>query len=137
MWTTVPSPNVNVHNILQAVSAVAANDIWTVGATIKDPFDGVSVWKTLIEHWDGTSWKVVRNPKVGTGASTQDGVTGTIPIRRTLVLRWNGVRWRHVDNPNVGTGDSELSAVVTPAGSHDVWASGGSASETLVERFTR
>jgi hypothetical protein len=152
-WTVVPSKNVNVHNTLRGVSAVSANDIWAVGSAIKDPFDGFSVSKTLIEHWNGSTWKVVRSPNVGAGGNTlvavsargpsdvwavgyYDDVTGDIPIRRTLVLRWNGLRWKHVTSPNAGTGDNELSAVVAPPGTDEVWASGGSADGTLIERFT-
>jgi hypothetical protein len=152
-WTAVPSPNVNVHNILHGVSTVNTGDVWAVGAAIKDAYDGFSVWKTLIEHWDGVRWRVVRSPNVGAGGNTllavsargardvwavghYDDVTGDIPVRKTLVLHWNGRRWRHVDSPNAGSGDNELSAVAASAGTNDVWATGGSSVGTLVERFT-
>ena len=153
-WTVVPSPNANVQNTLTGVAAVATNDVWAVGSAIKDPYDGYSVSKTLIEHWDGTAWTIVKSPNVGQGNNAllaiaarsaheifavgyYDDVTGEIPIRTTLVLHWNGRRWSRVASANRGTGDNWLTAVVAPAGTTDAWASGASAGGTLVERFTR
>jgi hypothetical protein len=152
-WTVVSSPNANVNNTLRGVSAVAANDVWAVGSAIKNPGDGVSVSKTLIEHWNGSRWAVVPSPNFGAGNNAllavaaratkdvwavgyYDDVTGEIPIRQTLVLRWNGRRWSQVASANRGTGDNWLTAVVAPGGTSDVWASGSSADGTLVEHFS-
>ena len=59
-WSIPPSPNVGTgNNALYGVTARAANDAWAVGiyrATASAPR------KTLIEHWDGTSWSVVPSP---------------------------------------------------------------------------
>jgi hypothetical protein len=30
-------------------------------------------WRTLIEHWDGTTWSIVPNPSPATGMTTQIG----------------------------------------------------------------
>jgi hypothetical protein len=153
-WTVVPSPNTNASNTLRGVAAVAPDDVWAVGSSIKDPFDGFSVSHTLIEHWDGSSWSVVPSPNVGGGSNVLFAVsarrandiwavghwidvTGDIPTMQTLVLRWNGARWARVRSANVGPGDNSLTAVVAPAGTKDVWASGWSAEGTLVERLVR
>ena len=150
-WTTVASPNANVNNTLRGVAAVASNDVWAVGSSF-NASSGASVSQTLVEHWDGSSWTVVPSPNVGSGANAllavatrpagdvwavgyYVDVTGDIPVLRTLVLSWDGVSWTRVASANVGTGDNKLTAVVAPAGTDDVWASGGSASGTLVERW--
>ena len=151
-WATAPPANANVNNTLRGVAAVASNDVWAVGWSY-NASSGASVPQTLIEHWDGTSWRIVPSPNVGTGANAllavatrpagdawavgyYDDVTGDIPVRRTLVLGWDGVSWTRLASANVGTGDNTLTAVVAPSGTSDVWASGGSASGTLVERWS-
>src|SRR5437870_1586106 len=59
-WSVVPSPNVGTRpNFLYAVSALSDTDVWAVGR-VSDSFTG----RTLAEHWDGTSWKVVPTPRL-------------------------------------------------------------------------
>lgn len=55
----VSSPNVpgSGENNLLGVTAVSAKNIWAVGYYIGTP-------KTLIEHWNGTSWIVVPSPSL-------------------------------------------------------------------------
>ena len=54
-WVVATIPLLpTTYNELQAISAVSANDVWTVGGG-----DG----QGLIEHWDGTLWSVVSHPK--------------------------------------------------------------------------
>jgi hypothetical protein len=151
-WSVVPSPNTNRLNFLRGVAALTTNDVWAVGDVVKDPNDGVSVTRSLIEHWNGTAWTVVPSPNVGQGNNSLaavavrsandawavgffDDVTGSIPTRRTLIEHWNGTAWSVVASPNAGTGDNWLTAAVTPPGSSQVFASGISAEGTLVERF--
>jgi hypothetical protein len=151
-WSTVPSPNINRLNYLRGVSAVGPNDIWAVGDSVKDPFDGASTYRTLIEHWDGRRWSVVASPNIGPGNNSlaavavrsasdvwavgyDDDVSGDIPVRRTLIEHWNGIDWSIVSSPSPGSGDSWLSAVVAPAGTSQVFASGTSTQGTLIEVF--
>jgi len=151
-FTRVATPNTNRLNFLRSVSAVSTNDVWAVGDSIKDPSDGVSVSKTLIEHWNGTAWSVIPSPNVGTRSNSLLAVAGRsatdawavgssevvvdgIPVVRTLALHWNGVRWAVITTPNVGASDNWLASVVTPAGTTAVFAAGHSPSGTLVERL--
>lgn len=53
-WRVVAAPSTSSFNLLQAVSAVSATDVWAVG------LDGPG--KTLAEHWDGHSWTVSSTP---------------------------------------------------------------------------
>ena len=55
-WTSIPPANPGENgNVLYAVSARGANDVWAVGQQIGTaPPD-----RALVEHWDGRRWTVV------------------------------------------------------------------------------
>jgi hypothetical protein len=150
-WSAVPSPNPNVLNFLRGVSGASTNDVWAVGESIKNSFDGVSVSSNLIEHWDGQHWTVVPSPNVGPrnnqlnavaargkndvwAVGSSEALSGDIPVLKTLVMHWDGRSWTVVSTPNAGAGDNWLSAVVAPAGSHEVIASGTGPHGTLILR---
>jgi hypothetical protein len=60
-WVTTASRNVGTgDNQLEAVTAVSSRDVWAVGQY----FVGANT-NTLIEHWNGTAWKVVSSPSPG------------------------------------------------------------------------
>ena len=48
-------------NNLIAVTSISESNVWTAGYYENTN----SVFQTLIEHWDGTSWSVVASPNVG------------------------------------------------------------------------
>ena len=51
---------------LNGVIAVAANNVWAVGTRSVRPAHGRwSVFQTLIEHWDGSTWKRIPSPNIG------------------------------------------------------------------------
>jgi tetratricopeptide (TPR) repeat protein len=59
-WTVVPSPNPGGYrNYLFDVAAVSADNVWAVGIYRTD---AGSSNRTLVEHWDGTSWVVAHSP---------------------------------------------------------------------------
>ena len=144
-WSIVPSANVASHgNLLNAVIAVSANDIWAVGT--QRIGSAPQIQQTLTEHWDGTSWSVVPSPNVGMANDVLNGVTsfssdevwavGTssnigINTGSTLIERWNGKHWQVVHSPNVGTANNILNGV---AGFSDdnMWAVGSSSNDDLV-----
>ena len=71
-WSIVASPNVGMgSNALTAVTAVSANNIWATGNYYISTF----VTQTLIEHWDGTQWSVVKSPNAGTSNNYLNGVS--------------------------------------------------------------
>lgn len=64
-WSIVPSPNVGPHSVYQSnqlygIAAVSAKDIWAFGSFFAQ--DGSGEQGTLVEHFDGTSWKIVASP---------------------------------------------------------------------------
>jgi len=53
--------------VLEEVRPVSANDVWAVGGYLRGATN-----KTLILHWNGTSWVQVPSPSLG----TNDGLFG-------------------------------------------------------------
>jgi hypothetical protein len=129
-WVTMSSRNPGSgDNNLNAVAAVSATSVWAVG----DYFVGATT-KTLVEHWNGKTWKVVRSPNKGTD-DTLHSVYVVSPTNiwavgsyfttagRTLIEHWNGKTWKVVFSQDVGPGANELTAVRGTSG-HDIWAVG-------------
>jgi hypothetical protein len=145
-WSVATSPNVGTHdNRLNAVAAVAANDVWAVGN-----YRDSNTSYTLVEHWNGTAWSVATSPNVGTASSLSSvtvvsandiwavGNSG-INTTSTLTEHWDGIGWSLVTSPNVGVAQNLLQGV-TAAAPNDVWAVGEYASsysfaETLIEHW--
>ena len=85
------------------MAATSASNAWAVGSTVGSD-------KTLILHWNGTTWKQVpspsprprvprpawpRHPRATPGRSAT-------PAAGTLVLHWNGKTWKRVPSPTPG-----------------------------------
>ena len=71
-WSVVSSPNVGSQtNDLFEVGAASANDIWTVGQYLNNS----NVSLTLIQHWDGSKWKIVPSPNFDLGNNILQGLT--------------------------------------------------------------
>jgi len=122
-WSVVPSPNSGKgENVLLAVAAGSAHDIWTVGYA-HDPDHR----RTLIEHWAGSRWSISPSPSIGPGDNFLFGValpaTGSpwavgsdyVAFGSTLAMKWTGSTWFPAVTPNPGAGDRFLQAVATPA----------------------
>ena len=135
IWTLLSSPNRGTdYNQLTAVAARSAGDVWAVG-TFRNPSS--SLYQTLIEHSEGTGFRIVRSPNVGTSYNELNGVDADAPgdawavgfwaagnANRTLVERWNGTAWAVVSSPNTpGSDDLRGVAALSPT---DAWAVGDS-----------
>jgi hypothetical protein len=138
-WRVVASPNPGVdENILHAVAAISAQDVWAVGEAFTFNGRNEKVWRTLIEHWDGRNWSVVESPSLGEGDALQ-AVTaasandiwavgnfsysgyGRGPV--TLIEHWNGRDWSVVPSPSPGTPGNSLWGVAAVS-ANDAWAVG-------------
>ena len=118
------APGVQVDD----VSATAVDDVWVVGANLRDG-------RPAILHWDGRALTAAQSPVragelLGVSAiSSTDvwavggSVQGNGPGSRTLVVHWNGAKWSVVASPNPGSGATELTGV-RALSDHDVWAVG-------------
>ncbi len=133
-WVVVPSPNVSGQdNILAAVSANSATDVWAVGQFIPDSNQDLT--QTLIEHWNGTAWSAVSSPNVGTLANALFAVTAKSGLAwavgyfmdanfksQSLIEAWDGKNWNVVSHPHVGASDQLFGvSAISPS---DIWAVG-------------
>lgn len=141
IWSVVPSPNPSTvpisNDALFGVSALADNNVWTVGRFSSSV--GNNVNHTIVEHWNGSAWSVVPSPNVGTQGSELLGVAAisatdvwavgdvststTVNGNRALIEHWNGSAWSAVPAPSPSNQGDNLTAVaaITPS---NVWAVG-------------
>ncbi len=92
-WSEVPSPDPlagdpNDQNWLASVSAASADDVWAVGRY--GNHDGGPLDETLVEHWNGAAWSVVKSPSPG-GASADDDLWGVAAVGPDDVWAVGGV----------------------------------------------
>jgi len=148
-WTIVSSPNTSTgqRNLLLSVTCAATTDCWSAGYYNNGTRD-----QTLIEHFNGTAWKVERSPDTSstqnnqlrsvTCAATGDclaaGVYNNGSQARTLVEHFNGAAWSIAGSPNTSTSQDNLLLGVACASTGNCWATGyynsGTNVQTLVER---
>ncbi|HEY1768895.1 MAG TPA: hypothetical protein VGG02_01400 [Chthoniobacterales bacterium] len=58
-WEIVPAKNAGpIANGLNSISAASDNDIWAVGQAHNTP----TTYNTVIEHWNGLRWSLVKSP---------------------------------------------------------------------------
>ena len=97
---------------LLAVAVTSRSNAWAVGYY----FNASYIPKTLVEHWNGHSWKQVASPDpaapgmgnqlndVAATSATDAWAVGTFVnashVGRSLLLHWNGTRWRVVSRPD-------------------------------------
>lgn len=104
-WKRVPSPNPAEGGTLLGVAVTSARNAWAVGFT-SGPAQPRG--KTVIEHWNGSRWKLVPSPSpTGTAylfsvaaASARSawavGLSGGVLSAKpkTVTLHWNGTTWK-------------------------------------------
>jgi hypothetical protein len=135
---SVPVPlHGKVHDLSfgRGITAIATNDIWAVGSYRGLPFGNQ---KTLAEHWDGNSWKIV--PSANSGAKlSQSGLNGVSAVSTddvwacgqvqdqnlgfiNIIEHWDGTRWT-ISPVAHGNGFAGLNSMLAfPGGS--VYAAG-------------
>ncbi len=131
-WTVQPVPVQSGQ--LKAVAALSPADAWAVG---------FSDQRSLILHWDGTSWQ-----KVATGirekhcplggvavtSATDAWAVGTSPARagltKTLIVHWDGSKWTQVRSPNGDHQQINVLNAVSATSARDAWAVGLSEGKT-------
>ena len=146
-WNVVSHPERTgtFNSSLNAITALSANDVWAVG---DDSYNHPSQYQanvneTLVEHWDGASWKVVPSPSTGlnddltsvTAVSTNDiwavGSTdqgmGNSPTNaggpiapEGQIEHWDGKSWNIVQQAQSSGPLSEIAAISM----NDIWAVG-------------
>ena len=112
-WRVQPSQNPGgsgEDNELWQVAATSPSNAWAVGY-----YNNGTANRTLIEHWDGRTWKAQPSPNPGGSANENQlsGVTATSPTNawavgsyyngttfQTLVEHWNGKKWHVQPSPS-------------------------------------
>lgn len=122
-WSVASSPSPGVQRtILWGTAAVSDTDVWAVGAEM----DAASVWHSLAEHFDGTSWTVSPtvdpdpsgNVLFGIHAVSSGSVyavgerSATAFPDHALIEHWNGSTWSVLTSPPDST-ESLMAYAVT------------------------
>ena len=134
-WKRMPAPRPAARLtpfLLHDVVAISPTNAWAVGA-----FATKRAHRTVVMHWDGEVWKLVRSANPSAQFQDLSGVAARSVRRvwavgtyfdanasrmRTLVERWDGERFRKVSSGN--RGDSVLHDVA--AARHNRFAVGTS-----------
>jgi hypothetical protein len=145
-WTGVQPPNPGAFdNRLFGAAALSSCDAWAVGNYFNDIMENFG--QTLIEHWNGSSWKHVPSPDPG-GKSENNTLLGVAAVSRTdawavgnyvtggsnlaLIEHWDGTAWEQVPSPSP-SGATVLNGVVAVSAT-DAWAVGEFANRADVGR---
>jgi hypothetical protein len=151
-WSVVRSSGPGLTtNTLNGLAAVSAHNLWAVGDDTNSLGPSAS-FAPLIEHWNGSSWSIVRNARQGTSdllngiAAVSASNIWTVGDYRssfdpmgpyfTLIEHWNGSSWSVVRSPSPGSLASDLVAVARVPAARSIWAVGfmqNSTYQTLTE----
>ena len=124
-WLVQASPNPSGSDLrrLSGVAATSSRNAWTVGS-----YHGSQFPKALLEHWNGSAWKIQASPKLrfwklfGVAATSSANAWAVGYDRHgALIEHWNGRAWAVQASPELRTG--ELMAV-TATSSRNAWAVG-------------
>ena len=118
------------YNAFNAVATIAPDDAWAVG--YQAPVYYSYVHSPLIEHWDGSSWRVVSSPFRGEGELTAIAALGADDVWAvgfrsanpygSLILHWNGAVWSIVNDGHAS--DNTILRGVVANGPDDIWVGG-------------
>lgn len=117
---------------LSGVAVLSPTDVWAVGDRGEEGATG-----SLIEHWNGTEWKIVPSPNPGTDFTELSSVAAVAPddvyavgtystsgVAHGLVVHWDGASWTQLRvGERPGSGNTTLKGV-TVAGPATVGAVG-------------
>ena len=151
-WTIAPSPTTGKGDHLTAVMCLASDNCWAVGWTLSLTANND---RSLIEHWNGTTWAIVSSPN---SSNTEDNHLESVACisagdcwavgqteasgatDRTLIQHWDGSAWSVVASPNTNTFWNALHSVACSSSSN-CWSVGehygtsGGGYETLIEHW--
>jgi hypothetical protein len=133
-WHIAATPKLGSEgDMLFSAAASSPSDVWAVG----QQQDKAGTFRTLIEHWNGRKWSVVRSADPGSSGNCLFGVAAAGPSDvwavgqrdnqtsdTPLVEHWDGHHWKAVRVPTAGLTGGLLQAVAVGGG--QVWAVGQS-----------
>src|SRR5215216_2094360 len=124
-WSIIPSPSPGTYNgnVLTAVDAISANDVWAVGWYQSGPTGQEGGALTM--HWNGTQWTVVPNPSrwtlYGVTAIASNDVWA---VGEQSILHWNGTSWSAVSFPPPPGDSYQILKGISAVSANDIWAVG-------------
>lgn len=146
-WRQVPSPSPSagsgLADVLAGVAVMSTSNAWAVGSS----GCGCGPGKSLIERWNGHSWKRISSPTLGHGTELS-GVVGVSghgawavgasgegdSPTTTVILHWHGSVWRRVPSPSPGA--SAYLSSVTAVSARGAWAVGGTSNRSRTKFST-
>ncbi len=155
-WSITSGPNVD-YSAIEGINCDAANDCWAVGWILIENSAGTGiVYKTLIEHYDGSAWSIVTSPNTSSSDNNElFGVSCTSATNcwtvgfsfadsssaaHTLIEHYDGIAWSIVASPNTNDSDSDYLVSVACSAANDCTAVGyyfdAVTGHTLIEHYT-
>ncbi len=138
-WAVVPAPaqEGSTDSELVRIAAISRDDVWAVGWMRVG--SRPSIYATLVEHWDGTSWTQVPSPSPGNRLNILSSIVAASPNQLwavgfsqdagmpsvPLVLHWTGSGWRRVDVPTTRRAAFLSGVSLVPGTTNRLWAFGG------------
>ena len=150
LGSIAPTGSQSSHLELNGVAAISPNNVWAVGSETSNTLYSGPI-SALIEHWDGTRWKIVPGADAGALARSiarNVTVTGTTfaslaaisaddiwaagsmyvaeksaVVNHSLIEHWDGKKWQVVTGPDSAIQGSFLENVQAVS-ANDVWAVG-------------
>ena len=134
-WQRVSMPKPGgSESFFLSVAGRAGGDVWAVGYWQKT---GAAPERPLIEHWNGTRWRIAPSPQPRSGSEllgvavlsprnawAVGGSTAPGPSR-ALIEHWDGTRWRIVPSPIHSRHGHDVLSGVAAVSPRSVWAVGG------------
>jgi hypothetical protein len=144
-WTVqqTPNPSGGESSTLEGVSCTSATACTAVGYHVTEPGSPEGPSNTLVEHWNGTEWKIQTSPNPSgslhmlrsvscTSATSCMAVgaygypDGSAWVTHSMAMSWNGTEWSVIPIPNPADGlDSGSLQAVSCESSADCTAVGG------------
>lgn len=144
-WTVVshPEPAGSTYTVFEKVAGTSPSDVWVAGSS------QTSTQQTLVEHYDGSTWKIVQTAVQGS-YNTVRGLVARATGDAWLVGDWEDVAPSYTEHPliqhwNGNTWSAVSSQVGEPWGiaalsATDAWIVGnrpsGSGYTSLIEHWT-
>ena len=137
-WRVFRPPLPERFSKLEAITAIAPDDVWAIAVGASQPFEYLSKQQLFGEHWDGLRWSVTKLPLTSAFIHVNDidarepndvWVVGDVSDYSNKVapmsIHWDGRRWRVTEPPFRESCRPSLRgvAVLSP---RDVWAVGNS-----------
>lgn len=135
-WSVVTTsiPSGFQFNDFAGVSASSSDDVWAVGDAAN--YGPTYEYESLIEHWNGSTWSIVRHPSPAKYYSFLYGVVAIGPddawtvgaydsANQPLTEHWNGSSWSVVSGPIPPQKIGGFLNGVTASSASDIWTVGG------------